>query len=301
METTGWHTFRRRKALAVRTLKQELDQYVLYHDLAADTRAWYRRIVSVYCTWAKCDPPADQFNGESISRFLADKQAADLSPYYIKSLRNGLRAVLGAIRGNDPIERVRGVRCPPLEPDGWNAGEVERLLSPGCDGMPDASRFRWQLCIALAHYLGLDRCDIERLEQRHLTDNGALIYRRRKTGAAPSGGVPLELLAIIRQHCPRKGPICRMGITAEWFRVIFARIVARAGLFGTFKKLRKSSGSLVEAANPGTGHKHLGNTRAIFEKHYEVWKFTRGDPTMPPRIKLPWQTSQDQGPPRPAA
>lgn len=63
---------------------------------------------------------------------------------------------------------------------------------------------------------------------------------------------------------------------------MFGRIVARAGLFGTFKRLRKSSGSLVEAAAPGMGHKHLGNTRAIFEKHYEARRLTRPHPTLPP-------------------
>jgi hypothetical protein len=285
----------------VYTLKQELDRYVLYHDLAAETRAWYRRIVSVYCSWAGSDPPAVEFNGESISRFLADKQAAKRSPYYVKSLRNGLRAVLGAIRGDGPIERVRGIRCPPLDPDGWTPAEVERLLSPGCDRLPDASRFKWQLCILLGHYLGLDRCDIERLEQTNFAPNGGIIFRRRKTGTSPCGGVPIELLAVIRERCPRKGPICRMGISPEWFRQVFAGISARAGLFGTFKKLRKSSGSMVEKDRPGTGHKHLGNTRAIFEKHYEVWRLTRAEPTMPPQIKMPWDHTPPPGSAEPAA
>lgn len=273
--------------MLTRTLKSALDQYVLYHDLAPETRAWYRRVVSVYCTWAGGDPLIQEFNGEQISRLLADKQSAGRSPHYVKSLRNGLVAVLRDVRGKEPVERVRGVRAPRLHPEAWTAAEVERLLSPGCDQMPEMSRWKWELCISLAHYTGLDRCDIERLEQSHFAENGGLVFSRRKTGGEPTGGIPPRLLAMIRERCPRKGPICRMGISKEWFRKVFAGIVQRAGLFGTFKKLRKSSGSLVEAAQPGKGHKHLGNTRAIFERHYESRRLTQPEPTMPTAIRLP--------------
>lgn len=281
------------------TLKQALDRYILDRDLAAETAAWYVRVVSVFCTWAGRDVRLSQFHGEAISRFLAAKKAAGRRPYYLKSLRGGLVAVLREVRGSRPVERIRSVRCPPLEPEGWTAAEVQRLLSPGCDRMTEASRWKWELCISLGHYLGLDRCDIEELEQRHFADNGALLYHRRKTGQAPSGRIPRKLLAMIRRRCPRKGPICRMGISKEWFRRTFAAIVARAGLFGTFKKLRKSSGSLVEAKTPGLGHKHLGNSRLVFEKHYEVRRLTRGKPTMPTVIRLPRQPRGDG--PRPAA
>lgn len=269
------------------TLRNALANYVLYHDIGADTRKWYGRIVSVYCGWAGGDVLLEQFTGEAISRCIADKQALGRSPYYLRSLRNGLVAILHEVRGNEPIERVRSVKCPPLDPDAWLPHEVERLIHVGCADMADASRWRWQLVIPCGYYLGLDRCDLERLQQANFRDDGALVnFRRSKTGGAPMGGIPPDLLESIRRRCPAKGPILRMGISPEWFRKVFAGIVQRAGLHGTFKKLRKSSGSLVENDEPGKGHKHLGNTRAIFEKHYEAKKITRGEPTLPPRIRL---------------
>jgi integrase len=265
------------------TLRGALENYLLYHDLAAGSVDWYRRIVSVFCGWAGRDVPVAEFNGEQISRLILAKQAAGRSPYYLRSLRNGLVALMHDLRGDGPRERVRGVRCPPLDPDGWSAEDVSLLLSRGCASMPPASRDKWRLCIELAYYTGLDRADIENLEQKHFAANGALLYRRRKTGQPVSGGVPLDLLAKIRQ-LPR-GPVCRMGITPEWFRRVFSGIVARSGLFGTFKKLRKSSGSSVERLEPGRGHKHLGNTRAIFERHYEVRRLSQAGPTLPERLR----------------
>jgi integrase len=59
----------------------------------------------------------------------------------------------------------------------------------------------------------------------------------------------------------------------EWLWRRFRAIVEAAGLttprgrMGLFHRLRRTSGSLVEA-NGGDGSRHLGNTRAVFERSY---------------------------------
>jgi len=267
-------------------LSQALENYLLFHDLAPGTAAWYRRVVSVFRTWAGGDPLLADFNGEQISRLLRDKKAAGRSPFYVKSLRGGLVAVLREIRGDEPMERVRGVRPGQLDPEAWTPAEVEQLLR-ACDPMPPESRWRWVLTIAVAYYTGLDRCDLWRIERRHISPAGAIRWRRSKTGGRCHVGLPVDVVALIDHHCPRQGPILHLGVSPEWFRRIFAGIVARSGLTGTFKKFRKTSGSLVEQAQPGTGHRHLGNTRAVFEANYEAHDLTRAVPTMPQVIRLP--------------
>lgn len=272
--------------MRAQTLKSFLEDYVLYHDLAAESRDWYRRVVSVFCTWAGGDVMLEAFNGEAISRLLADKQKAGRSPHYVKSLRNALVALLNELRGNGPRERVRSVKTPPLDPEAWTPAEVERLIN-ACEEMPESSRWRWIIAISLGYYTGLDRCDIERIERKNISPAGILVFRRRKTKSLIVVQVPPDLMDLIDKRCPPKGPVLRMGISKEWFRKIFGGIVARAGLSGTFKKLRKTSGSIVEAIDPGKGHQHLGNTQAIFEKHYEAKRLTRAEPTMPPAIRIP--------------
>lgn len=268
------------------TFTEAIEQYILYRDLSAETAAWYRRIGSVFTGWAGRDVLLEAFNGEQISRLLLAKREAGRSTHYIKSLRSGLVAMLREIRGDGPMERVRRVKTAPLDPQAWTPAEVERLLA-ACDSMPPASRWRWVLTIAVAYYTGLDRCDLWRIEREHIGADGSMRFRRQKTGGAGYVRLPEEVVAMIDQHCPGKGPILHLGITPEWFRVIFAGIVARAKLCGTFKKFRKTSGSLVEQASPGMGHKHLANTRAIFERHYEARDVTREVPTMPREIRLP--------------
>lgn len=268
------------------TLLGALKYYTLYRTLGAGTVAWYSRVISVYCHWAGGDVQIAEFNGDSISRMLLDKEEAGRSPYYLKSLRGGLVAFLREIRDGQPVERVRSIRCPPLDPHALTPAEVEKLLA-ACNSIPPASRWRYRLMIALGYYTGLDACDIWKIERKHIGRQGELFFRRGKTGAAVFVQIPSDLLAEIDQHCPRKGPLIRMGVSKEWFRRVIGGLFERAGLQGTFKTLRKSSGSGVEDEHPGTGHKHLGNTRAIFERHYESKRITRGKPTMPPRIRLP--------------
>lgn len=268
------------------TLRGALTHYTLYRTLAPETVAWYARAVSVYCSWAGGDVPLQDFNGQRISEMLLDKQRAGRSAYYVKSLRGGLVALLREVRGDSPVERVRSIRCPPLDPQALTPADVERLLV-AVQSLPSAARWRYRLMIAIGYYTGLDAADIWRLERKHLAADGSIFFRRGKTGSAVFVCVPPEVLAEIDRHCPRKGQLIRMGVSKEWFRRVIAGLFVKAKLCGTFKTLRKSAGSLVEQQSPGTGHRHLGNTRAIFERHYEAKRITRERPTMPPRIKMP--------------
>lgn len=266
-------------------MKGTLDRYLLFHTLKAETVDWYRRIVSVYCTWAGGDVPIDHFTGESISQMLLDKERAGRSPYYLKSLRGGLVALLGELRGSATRERVRTIKTPPLDPQGLLPEEVEKLLK-ACHALPAHRRVLFRLMIALGYYTGLDACDIWKLERRHIGRGGEIFFRRGKTGSPVFVKIPQALVDEIDAHCPKRGPLIRLGVGRERFRQVMATLFTAAGLSGTFKTIRKTSGSLVEQATPGTGHKHLGNTRAIFEKHYDVKKLTRAVPTMPPPVGL---------------
>jgi integrase len=269
-----------------KTLRQALERFEFYRQRSPQTTAWYRRVVSVYCTWSKGDVPLKKFNGESISLLLLAKEREGRSAYYLKSLRGGLVALLRDIRGDDPVERVRAIRVPPLDPMVLDAEEVEKLLA-SAHILPEAVRWKYFIAIALGYFTGLDAIDVLRIRRSDIGEAGALFFRRSKTGAPVFVRIPADLLALIDKHCPGSGPIVRLNVSREYFRRIVRKLFKHAGLAGSFKTLRKSSGSLVEQLFPGTGHQHLGNTRTIFEKHYEQHRITRSEPTSPPLVKLP--------------
>jgi hypothetical protein len=118
--------------------------------------------------------------------------------------------------------------------------------------------------------------------------DGTLEIARSKTGRLAFVAVPREVLDSVRPY--RDGRCWPLLTSREWFRRTFAKIVKRAGLFGTFPKLRKSSGTYAELLNPGRGHEHLANSRKIFETHYLSRRHIPKSPLSPPPLFWPGKT-----------
>lgn len=248
------------------TIQAVLDEYLLCHDLSGGTPDYYRRVVGVLCHWHGRPVLREEFTATLVNQFLAAKQEAGRSSYYRRSLRSGLRALLRFAHGT--CERLRPVKCAELESDTWTPQEVGALAY-------SAGGFR--LLIMTAYFTGLSECDLRRLRGEDISQDGAIRFRRQKTGKTVLVGIPPEL----RAELPAAGLLFPLRTSGEYFRRMFRVIVKAAGLKGTFKKLRRSSGTEIELLHPGRGHIHLGNTRPIFEAHY--WDKRRAaSPMMPP-------------------
>jgi integrase len=240
-------------ALQVPSLNDLVEDYILSHDLSGNSPAYYRRCVSVFCSWYGGHVPQEAFTAELCNRFLLAKKEAGKASYYQKSLRSALRALLNhaGITG-----KLRPVRRQPLTLLVWTPDEVDRLIKA-------APSRAWRVRIAAAYYTGLNIVDLEKVERRHIVD-GVLRWRRQKTKKLVVVAVPGWLLDLL----PEEGPICPWKYTGEMLRREFRAIVVKAGLKGSFKTLRKTSGTIVESLHPGCGHLHLGNSRPVFELHY---------------------------------
>lgn len=239
--------------MAVLTARTALDSFLLARELEPGTIRFYRSQVSVFCSWyGSDDAPLDV---ETVNRFLLAKHEAGKSWPYRKSLRAALRALLNhaGIAG-----KLRTVKSLPLEPETWSAEEVRKLLEAfdGDDWM--------QTLIEAAYWTGLSQGDLFALERRHFAVGGVLKWQRKKTGQMVVVAIPHPLL----EKLPKTGKCWPRRFSNEYFRRYFRRGAKRAGLRGTFKKLRKTSGTSVEELHPGCGHMHLGNTRRVFEIHY---------------------------------
>lgn len=238
-----------------------LESYLLSRELKPNSERWYREVASLFTHWAKEDS-ADTFTAENISRFLAEKQQSGLSSYYRKSLRNGLVALL---RFHGDSGKVRPVKLSTLEHETWTREEVGKLIAAVATVIrTDGGRVYWRTLIEAAYWSGLSQCDLHNLERRHIGRDGTVRGERQKTGKPFLTYIPPELIA----HAKHSGPIWPLQTSGEYFRRTFAKIVQAAGLVGTFKTLRKSSGTSVERLHPGQGHRHLANSRAVFERHY---------------------------------
>lgn len=237
-----------------------LEAYLLSRELKSSSEEWYRDVIRIFSEWAG-DDSALCLTAENISRFLADKQHAGRSSYYRKSLRNGLVTLL---RFHGDSGKVRPVKLTSLAHRTWDRAEIP-LLVAAVDLVRAAksSREYWRTIIQAAYWSGLSECDLHKLQRKQIESDGTVRGERQKTGKPFLTYIPPELAAHVAA-----GLVWPLKTSGEYFRRVFHKIVAAAGLVGTFKTLRKSSGTSVEKLHPGQGHRHLANSRAIFERHY---------------------------------
>lgn len=263
-----------------------LGSYLLQHELKRTSEAQMATILKVFLNWVGVpDMPTEHFTAERINEFLLSKQREGKSSHYRRSLRNSLKA-LYRFANDGAGEPIRPVRLESLEPESWTADEIEKLIA-ACDELSYRDRNWWRTFILVAYYSGLNACDIHRLEKRHIPANGCVAFARAKTGKRVFFGLPQEVVAEVYAIAPAEGPIWALHTSQEAFRMRFNRLVRLAGIrAGTFKRIRKTSGTLVEVANPGQGHRHLGNEPAIFSRHYEDKTVTQSVPTMPVVLRM---------------
>jgi hypothetical protein len=241
-------------------LASVLESYLLSRELKPSSERWYREVASLLLHWAGGDS-ADLLTAQNVSKFLAAQQTAGRSGDYRKSLRNGLVALL---RFHGDCGRVRPVKLTPLRHVAWTKTEISSLLrSVDAVIAGESDRRYFRTLIEAAYWSGLSQCDLHNLQRRQVDADGAVRGERCKTGKPFLTYIPPELVCHVSS-----GAIWPLRTSREYFRRVFRKIVEHAGLRGSFKTLRKSSGTSVERLYPGRGHQHLANSRAIFERHY---------------------------------
>jgi hypothetical protein len=255
-----------------RVMVELVERYIQQHELKPGTETYYRRVFSVWLGWSGGKQPT----ADGVSEFLRKKQLDGLSSYSRKSYRNALVALL---RFSGDLGPVRPVKLDPLDPEAWTPDEVRQLVSTAAAMFNGKDREWWVSLIDAAYSSGFNWCDLSRIAVEDVGPDGVLKTHRSKTGKRAVVYVPRRCV-----EWAGSGLVWKWPHSAEWFRRRFASIVKRAGLVGTFKRLRKTAGNAVEDQWPGHGHEYLANSRSVFEAHYQ--KRADGLTIRPPDLRM---------------
>lgn len=258
--------------------------YSLIRDIKPGTLRQYVIVADLVERWAGRPVRLDELDEQSVSEWLRD-YAATVKPHTVKGKKSMLLALWRAasddgLAQEPSARRVRRVRLPQLVPTAWTKAEVETLLTyvnslrrRHKSGLSRASW--WDLAVRVAWDSGLRWADLVALRVDAIADDGTATVVQEKTGKISTfrlSPTTLQALRTTLAVCPRS-LVCPWPASGETFRDQFTRIVERAGIrAGTWKWIRRGSGTDVEMQLPGVGHLHLGNTRRVFEASY-------GDPT----------------------
>jgi integrase len=259
--------------------------YSLLRDVKPGTLRQYVIVADLVERWAGRPVRLDELDEASVSEWLRD-YSATVKPHTVKGKKSMLLALWRAasddgLASEPTARRVRRVRVPELVPTAWTKAEVEQLLATVAR-LPRRHRCGlrrsvwWDLAVRVAWDSGLRWGDLVALRVDQIGQDGTVSITQSKTAKVSTfrlSPTTLDALRTTLAACPRD-LVCPWPASGETFRDQFGLIVQKAGIrAGTWRWIRRGSGSDVEQQLEGAGHRHLGNTRAVFDRSY-------GDPTI---------------------
>lgn len=189
-----------------------------------------------------------------------------------------------------PMRKIVKIVAPPGIPRAWTKEEAERMLVAArrmrgtYNGISKA--LYWESYIRAAWDTGWRPSDLRSLEIDWLSET--LIVIQHKTKKVVRSHLHPETIACIRSTFPpQRRLIWPLWASLQSWKTAAKRLAVRAGLSGSVGRLRASSGTAVEVAFPGRGHTHLGNSRAVFERHYLDSRHTMPGQCLAPPLELP--------------
>lgn len=239
--------------------------------------------------WAGRTLTLADLDEDLLRQFLASYRA-DHSPATTNSKRCQLLALWRCAWEEEYLEsppragKIRRAKAEPNIVEAWSAEEVGRILdaaaqTPGAICGILASAW-WESLIYVFYDTGERRGAMMKTAAADLSlAGGWIVFRQRKTKAPRWCPLSTEAIAACRAvYDPARPLMWPWPFTREWLDKSFKAILRRAGVAfgrdrgGCFHKLKRSSGTLVEA-NGGDGARHTGTTRTVFERHYRDPRF----------------------------
>lgn len=269
-------------------INEFVDKYLLARAVSeAYARNLRKRAAKLSAFAGRADLTA-LFNEATVNEFLASRNG--LAPHTLNKYRADLLAIWRAAADEDKVpypmaRRIRKARTVQsaipcyLEHEARAlAVAAEHLRGAYPNGV--ARRYYWPAAIRCAWDSGLRRGDVWRINLNLIRRDRTAQIVQSKTGK----------LILCRFHRSTLTALKKAGGHLEWvgcewtFGEHFFEIVELSNVGrGTFKWLRRGSGSRIDADHPGRGHRHLGNTRQVFERHYDA-QLSNGTQPIPPEL-----------------
>lgn len=218
---------------------------------------------------------------ENVNRFLS---SLNLNPRTVRSYRTDIISLWNGAADLDLVEypvmrRIRRPKCPQLVIECYSIEEVRAILKQAAlchkyimrTGLN--RRVYWPAIIRLAWDTGLRRGDCWAFHKSWIRPDGSARVVQRKTQKIVTVRLHQSTIDALNeipfdQACRWPGELANSHRFCKQFKSIRdAAGVTR----GSFKWLRRASGSYVELDHIGAGSKHLGHADSrIFDKHYDA-------------------------------
>lgn len=261
------------------TLRQLVNVYRDYRTAGPDYYSHLRTRVDSFCAWAGYDVTPDDLNPTLEQAWANELVTRGLAPYTIRGYFRNLHAVASLKREIQEGKLVLP-KCELATLEAYETHEIRKLLKrakqlKGRYKNGVKKRYFWIAAIHCAYSLGVRAGDLFDIPVNLIDGDGYCDWTQNKTGVHIRLRFSKKAMKAIRKHgFPMIVP---WAYSRHWFEKEFEQLRNEAGVLrGTWKWIRRSAGSYADA--DGRGHELLGNTRAVFEKHYRVPKIAGDEP-----------------------
>ena len=277
--------------------------YVTTHDLAAQTIESMTYPITRFSRFLGRPAVVGDLNAAPINALLIDL-LNDLHRETVHSYRRVILVIWRFAYETEVLQefprRVRPIKCPQREIQGYDASQMETLLAtaekfPGTFKKTKIEKaIFWRAFIITAWYTGLRVSDILEIEDKRIArqpdGSGRLSVVMKKTGNVIHRMLPPEAMEAV-ECCVESGKPRALVFPLWSCRRAFFRtyklIATISGIGGSLKWIRRGSASSIEAACPGGGRLHLGHRSPnLFEASYRVDRIVNQQINLPPAIAL---------------
>jgi integrase len=269
------------------------NHYFVERDIRHSTRLFFIVKAGVFGRWLERPPLIADLNAATINAFITHRLAV-CSRETVRGERAVLRALWqfahDAYLLDAPPSRIKPLKRERKIVEGWDRDQIRKLLE-AADALTGRIRGTfaqradyWRAVVLVAYDTGLRAGDLQQLPASCMRQAGPITVIQSKTREPVETAIGDDAVAACKKIMApgRNQPFAIIGRRS--FFEGFAAICKAAGLDGRARMLRRTSGSLVERDNPGQGHKHLGNGRDVFVRHYDVLRLSGRGPMLPPRL-----------------
>lgn len=252
------------------TLTEYLIEYAATRPIEPETVRQYEIAVKLFEEWSGKPVRLADLDELTISAWLRDYSRTVSQT----TVRNKRTMVVGLWRNaaddgylDPPRRRIRTAKVIVDAPVAWTLEEVGRLRDacrllkrPHKCGLPRS--LWWELAVCVAWDSGLRWGDLVRLRVDQVPPHGICVVTQHKTRRLSIFRLSPETMRLLHRSlelCPRE-LVCPWPASGETFREQVKRLVAKAGVrAGTWKWLRRASGTDVEVQQRGAAAGHLGH------------------------------------------
>jgi len=253
-------------------------------ELSAGTIRQIQVAITLFSRWLGRSASLTDLDENTIRQFLTAYRV-DRAAATTNSRRRDLLALWQCAYDEEMFDRpprrkrIRRAKESPRIPEAWTSGEVGRILEAIADEPGEVSGWPasiwWRSLILVLYDTGERRGAVMAAGPQDLSLAGCwIVFRHTKTGRPRWCPLHADTIVACREiFDPGRERIWPWAFSDCWLSKSFKRILDRAKVAhgwkrgGVFHKLRRTTGSLVEQAG-GDGAKHIGNTRAVFLRHY---------------------------------